>query len=553
MSRRGAAIWIWTLVITGVLAAVAMAVRYGGSMFQDDAQAVEGVAVQRGELRISQTVRGNLEAKNSVSLKSEIEGRSTILFLMEEGQSVREGDLVIELDVSELVDRRVAQEIALQNARAAYTTAREQYDIQAIQNTSDIEEAAQKAEFARDDLERHLADDGERKQEDQAADEKILLKKADMSRAEDRLKWTRELAEKSFVTLAELETDEAAYDRARIEWEQAVREKTMMVKYGHPRKQKELESAIVAAERDLETVKKQSVAKLADREAARESAEARLQLEEQKLLKLQKQIEKGRILAPVDGMVVYSQAGNRWSGREPIQEGTTVYERQEIATIPRAGGMIAAASLHETLLEDVGVGQRCTISIDAIPGEEFGGVVAFVALLPDSGRWFSDPNKRVYKADISIDHTVDEMRPGMSCSVEILSEVLEDVLYVPVQSVFMDAGAPVCFVRAGGEAERREVEVGRDNARWVVVEKGLREAEVVLLSPPPGFHPSGAASGEGDSEEEPEPELPIAQPEGQSAPSADPDQESGRSGGRPEGPSSKAGFRGAGRPAGGPE
>ena len=54
------------------------------------------------------------------------------------GAGRHEGDLVVELDVSQLADELVAQEIEVKNAEAAFTKAREQYDIQVIQNESDI-------------------------------------------------------------------------------------------------------------------------------------------------------------------------------------------------------------------------------------------------------------------------------------------------------------------------------------------------------------------------------------------------------------------------------
>ena len=75
----------------------------------------------------------------------------------------------------------------------------------------------------------------------------------------------------------------------------------------------------------------------------------------------------------------------------------------------------------------------------------------------------------------------------MSCSVEILIEVIEDTLYVPVQAVFREGTTNVSFVVDGGEAERREVEVGRFNELWVQILDGLGQGEVVLMRPPEGY------------------------------------------------------------------
>ena len=138
---------------------------------------------------------------------------------------------------------------------------------------------------------------------------------------------------------------------------------------------------------------------------------------------------------------------------DAIEEGDEVRERQDIATIPRAGGMTVKASIHETKLKKIQVGQPCLVTVDAFPGRTFEGRVDFVAVMADSGSWRSNPNQRLYKADISLLAPTTEMRPGMSCSVEILVEDLEDVHYVPRQSVFMDGGDTVAFTIDGGEVK----------------------------------------------------------------------------------------------------
>jgi HlyD family secretion protein len=167
-----------------------------------------------------------------------------------------------------------------------------------------------------------------------------------------------------------------------------------------------------------------------------------------------------------------------------------VRERQEILTIPNADDMIVQAKLHESVLKQVRVGQSCVVRIDALPGQQFTGRVSFVALLPDQNSWWANPSTRIYRADIQITSGAAEIRPGMSCLVEILIEDLPDTLFVPVQCVFRHGQENVSFVVAKGATEMRPVEVGRHNDLWVQVLSGLKENETVLLSSPPGFGPA---------------------------------------------------------------
>jgi HlyD family secretion protein len=466
-----------------------------GLLEADAPGAIAGAPVRRGPLEITVTERGNLEAQNSHSMKSEVEGRSTILFLVEEGTHVRAGDLVAELDASQLIDKRVGQEISLETARASSTKATENLKIQEIENESLVAGAEQEVVFATTDLEKFRQ--GDRPQQLEMARESILLAEEDKKRAEDTLDWSQQLNAKGFVERTELERDELAFKRAGILLEQSRREKTLLERYEHPKEEARLAANLEEAQRQLRKAKLQAVAQLADYQAEKKSASVRLTLEEEKLAKLEQQISKARITAPVDGMVVYGrEEGNRYSGGEPVQEGGEVRERQEIATIPSAGGMIAKASIHESVLKQVSEGLPAIVRVDALPGREFRGSVGKVAVLPDKNSWWANPNLRLYRTDIKIDGGSAEMRPGMSCNIEILVEMIEDTLFVPLQSVHFSGGRNIAWVQQGRKVEERQVEVGSHNEKWVAIVSGLTEGEIVLLSSPPDFK-AGEAAAEG--------------------------------------------------------
>jgi RND family efflux transporter MFP subunit len=261
----------------------------------------------------------------------------------------------------------------------------------------------------------------------------------------------------------------------------------LLEQFDFPRQKAELEADVHEFERQLERVKLQAEAKLADFEAALRSSEAKLALDREKLEKLDKQLASATIVAPVAGMVVYAvEEQSRWGGGEPLREGAQVREGQDIITIPSSNGFVAQASVHESVLEKVAVGQGCLVSVDAIPGKTFRGEVKFKAVLPDQNSWFANPDLRVYRTEVKIVESDPALRPGMSCSVEILVDEIEDATYVPVQAVFLDGGEPICFVSAGGSVELRKVETGENNGKQVVIEGGLEPGEVVLLALPQG-------------------------------------------------------------------
>lgn len=476
---------VWILGIVVALGATAW---LGGTQLgwfkAEEEKSVAGVAARRGPLRISVLQRGNLEAANSEVIRSQLEGRSTILSLIEEGVFAKEGELVAELDASELEDDLVNRGISLENARSSVTKAEQSLEIQKSANASDIAKAEQDLDFARTDEEKYLKGDWEQQQKE--ADESIKLAEEELAQAQDQLNWSIRLEKDGFLTRTRLEEDRLRAERSKIGLEQAQRKKGLLIKYENPKEVKRLRAAVTEAERELERVRLQAAAKLVDFESELRTSRARLNLEEEKYAKLKSQIEAAKIYAPVSGMVVYGRTEGRRSS-EPITEGTEVWERQEILTIPQAGGMIVEASLHESVLKKVQVGQPAIIKVDALTGLEFDGMVDFVAHLADKNSWWANPDQRVYRAEITISNPNEEMRPGMSCSLEIIIADLEDTIYLPVQCVLYHLGETICFIERDGEVEMRKVEIGLSSEKWIEIRSGMEEGEIALLSPPSGF------------------------------------------------------------------
>ncbi len=485
-SRNGKAWLVVLIVLVGAVSAFAFS-GLGGKLLGEEVAATVGREATRGPLRISVIEKANLKAADSVVLKSEVEGRTTILYLIEEGAWVEEGTLVCELDTAELLERRVSQEITVQNTEASFVKAKQSYEIQVSQNTSEIARAERDLAFAELDHRKYL--EGDYPQEEQKRGEEILLADEELSRAKQDLEWSEKLATAGFLENTELEADRLAQKRAEITLNQKTRSLELLKEFEHPRKLEELKADVIEKQRELERVRLQAEARLVDYDADRRTSKARFDLEQEKLTKLDSQIEKARMVAPVSGMVVYFQedGGHFRGGDEPMKEGREVHEREEILTIPSAEGMVAEASLHESVLEKVTVGLPCLITVDAVPDRVFRGRVQTKAVLPDQNSWWANPDLRVYRTEVALLELDPRLRPGMSSSIEIVVEELPDALYVPLQSIFLDEGRTVCFVSGDAGVEKRQVQVGQNNSKWVVVEGGLEEGETVLLSQPQGF------------------------------------------------------------------
>ncbi len=120
-------------------------------------------AAIRGDLEITVVEGGSVEAKESQELKSEVQGQTKILTIVEEGytvtaEDVAQGKVLVELDSKELLDRQTEQELQFQNSLASFTEAREEYGIQINQNLSDVKAAELGSKFALMDLKKFLGE-----------------------------------------------------------------------------------------------------------------------------------------------------------------------------------------------------------------------------------------------------------------------------------------------------------------------------------------------------------------------------------------------------------
>jgi HlyD family secretion protein len=457
--------------------------------------------VTRGGLTISVTESGTIQNRDKEILYSRVEGRTTIVSLVDEGTHARKGDLLIELDSSKLEETRITQDITVQNAESSWVQARENLEIARNQATADVQKAELDLKFAR--LDREKYEKGEYVIARQEADAKITLAGEEVKKAEDQYEWSAKLAEQGFITRTELLTDELALKRKRIELDSARKNLEVLEAYTHVRDREKKSSDVTYAEMALERARRKARADVVKAETDARAKEAERLQQKAKLDKTLAQIEACRIVAPADGLVVFPMtAGPRWGGnREPLRVGQEVSERQELIHLPVSDAMDVDVKVQESNLRKVQPGQAAIVRVDAIPNEIFRGKLTKIALLPDATRAWLNPDLKVYNCTVALDTSSPKLRPGMSCRVEIVVQELADAVYVPLQAVVRVGQASTVQVVRDGKTTPREVTTGQDNNRVVHILAGLNPGEVVWLTPP-------LAEGETAQQTAVEPPLP---------------------------------------------
>ncbi len=511
--------WLLILVVVVAAATVVVFLRARFSTSGHSNGKVAAFTVVRDDLTISVTQNGDIKAINSKDIQSEVEGRTTIISIVDEGtyitpEDVNNGKILVELDSSDIKEKLTKQEITFLNAQAGYTEAKETLDIQKKQNDSDIRAGQMKVRFALMDLQKYLGEGVAEKtisgatnpaterngiallidnpdlgggalQKLRELQADIDLRKQELAQAKSTLEWTEKLYDKNYVSRSDLEADRLRKNRYDISLEKAGTAKDLFIKYEFPKEAEKLLSDYDEAGRELERIEARARSELVQAQAKLESKEATYSLDKERLEKLRKQLDACVIRAPVPGEVVYSSSMlDRWARRRRMIEiGAEIRERQKIISIPDTTEMKVEIKIHETWVDKVQPGQQAKITISAFPDETFTGEVLKKAPLADQEDWFN-PDLKVYATDVSIDGTHDFIKTGMSAKVEVIINQLRDVLSVPIQTVITSEGTKLCYVMTNDGPQKREVETGAFNNDFVEIKNGLAEGERVLLNPP---------------------------------------------------------------------
>ncbi len=437
---------------------------------------------KRSNFLVSIVEGGNLEAVNEVVVRNEVDGDSRVIFIIPEGTFVKEGDLIVELDAAEAEEELKDQQITFETSSAAFVTA--DNDLEIMKSTVDSETRAAElaVTFARMDLEKFEQLD--RDQQLRTAELDIGTTEQELALDKDTYDWTQKLAAKGFETAAKVDSDGLKVRKSENELEGKQSTHKMLKEYELVKAQAEFKSLLEEAGRELERVIKQGESKIAQAQADKNSAEATLKLNQEKLSNMKEQLTHTKVYAPQDGLAVYAMSNSRFSSESMIEEGAQVRKRQELIKIPDTSQMKVTLKVHESHIGNVTIGQPAFVILDSLPDQRFRGEVTKVGILPDAQSRFGNPNLKVYSTEVVITDTLPDVKPGVSARAEIVVANLQDIITVPIQAITTLKGEQVCYVKQLGGAEPVPVEIGMFNSSYIEIKSGLEEGDRVMLAPP---------------------------------------------------------------------
>jgi len=184
------------------------------------------------------------------------------------------------------------------------------------------------------------------------------------------------------------------------------------------------------------------------------------------------------VVAPIDGVVAVRnvQIGQIISsGISNVGGGTTMLTLSDLSRL------FVLASVDESNIGTVRLGQEVTITADAFSGKTFSGRVVRIAT-----RGVNLSN--VVTFEVKIEILGDEkslLKPEMTANVEIVTAVKEGVLLAPAEAIVRQAGGRRVVTVLAPDASREEVVVEQGLSDGTVTEilSGLTEGQTVVEQP----------------------------------------------------------------------
>lgn len=500
-NRRGA---IRTLVMVFIAAGAVVAAGVGAvSMVgngsdADEALDLHRVASETFDIKIIAT--GELEALNQTELRSELENQASITNLVDEGARVKSGDILVELNAESIKTSIEDELLKVETARSDLVAAENGYEIQVNENDAALRKAQLKLDLAQIELRKWEEGDLVKRIEDLnlAIDQAVRR----LEQRKEAYEQSQRLYDRGFLASDQLKNDEIAYIDSQAALKTAKSNKWVYETFEMDKRRKQLTSDVEEAEAELERVRRQNASRLANKEADRTNKRRQLQIREERLAKLNEQLERSVVRAPTEGLVVYGstaqQSRRGWSNDGPLQIGRTVRPNELLIVLPNTQQMVASVRVHEANAGRIAPGQRATLRVDAMRDRVFSAEVLEIGVLAESGGW-RDPNLREYTVKLLIDESngAELLKPSMRCEAEIVVDSVEDAVAVPAQAVFRDGRTNFVYTQQGARFQRTPVRVGRRSSLFAEIRDGVTAGDRVLLrEPAPGELVRESASDE---------------------------------------------------------
>jgi RND family efflux transporter MFP subunit len=171
-----------------------------------------------------------------------------------------------------------------------------------------------------------------------------------------------------------------------------------------------------------------------------------------------------------------------------VSDGDAATAGTAIATILPTSAYQIVADFSEADAMKVEVGQKASVTFDALPDVTASGTVTSIEILPtgstssaSSAGGSTSSSVTTYAATITLDDVSGDIREGMSASVVVTTDEATDVLWVPTAAVTTAGSQSTVTVRKNGVDTVTQVTTGLSGDSGIEIANGLSAGEEVVV------------------------------------------------------------------------
>ena len=221
-------------------------------------------------------------------------------------------------------------------------------------------------------------------------------------------------------------------------------------------------------------------------QASYEISKSQLDQARASLLVTKDALDKARLVSPQNGIVtrVNKEVGEMAMGG--------MFSLDVLMIIADLSKMEVIVDVNENDVVSISIGDTTEIEIDAYVDTIFYGVVSEIAHMAETANFGGQEQVTNFKVKIRMLNVPNNIRPGMSATANIITDVRKNVVAIPIQSLTVrEFGSENKTFIGKGKKEWREDDVGKEKNPK---KKELEELVFVLANKPGGVLRNGELS-----------------------------------------------------------
>ena len=396
------------------------------------------IAARKGNLTVQIEENATLESANNEKIRSQVSGKNAITWLVENGAYVKKGDLLATIDSLKIEDQIHEQSKWAFSARAS---------------ADDLQAKALAAELR---ISEYL--EGQFPAQLKTMEKDLAVLESSLTTSRNLLRHTKSMLERGYVSELDLEEREFGVKVAELLVASKKVEIESLIEHTKP-------SELVRLQGDLSALRENYKAE-AERAAMSSQVRDRFLGE----------LKECSVYAERDGLVIRPKL-KAWE-ESPIDEGTEVWETQEILWMPDLDQMQVKIGVHESMVKRIKPGLKAVVTL---PHRTVTGEVSSVSPVSRSSGWWTGS---AVKYDTFISLPAGEgLLPGTSAQIELIIASYKDVMLIPVDAVIESHLGCACWILTESGPTRRSIEVGDTDDVFIIVNKGLQVGDEVISRP----------------------------------------------------------------------